>query len=344
MSLLLSSLHTINALFVNKSIRTPCQCQFQCRYLQLQATPTRLSFSFSTIPVVATPLAKPKKLKCQQTRSSLQTKTQDDDGIPVEDVKILVKFKSKYNYIRVIEVSRKADHHFAGSRLLLLDGPGNIHSVSFLFKSITNTYFDVFATLPPILPPGPLGILGFGAGSAARLILEFYPEVLVHGWELDPSVIDVSRKYFSLAKLEREYTDRLFIYIGNALKARLRDGFSGILVDLFYEGSLIPELQDPATWEMLTKCLRKGGRIMVNVGGSCVEAENKLRDGKLVMEDTLKAMHRVFGDKLFVLNLGNRKDDSSLALTGDLPESEGWKKALPRPLRYYVDLWKPYFC
>ncbi|XP_008239317.1 PREDICTED: uncharacterized protein LOC103337926 isoform X2 [Prunus mume] len=241
-----------------------------------------------------------------------QTRTQDD-GIPAEDVKILAKFKSRYNYIRVLEVSRRADHPFAGSRLLLLDNPGNIHSISFIFKSLTSTYFDVFATLPPILPPGPVGILGFGAGSAARSILELYPEVAVHGWELDPSVIAVGREYFGLSKLERQYP-----------------------------GSLVPELQDPNTWKMLRKCLRKGGRIMVNVGGSCVEAEDSTRDGKVVMEDTLKAMHQVFGDKLFVLGLGNRQEDSSLALTGDLPDLEAWKKMLHRSLARYIDKWKPF--
>ncbi|KAK4257035.1 hypothetical protein QN277_006679 [Acacia crassicarpa] len=301
----------------------------------LQQVPTKLSFLRIT---PQTSLV----LKCRQNRHFTDlTKTQDD-GIPVEDVTILARFKSRHNYIRVLEVSRKADHPFAGSRLLLLDGPGNIHSISFLFKLLTNTYFDVFATLPPILPPGPIGVLGFGAGSAARLILELYPEVVIHGWELDPSVIDVGRKYFSLAKLEREHSPRLFIYIGNALNASCKNGFAGILVDLFSKGSLLPELQDPALWEKMSKSLRKGGRIMVNVGGSCVEAENKMRDGKIVMEESLKAMEQVFGNKLHVLNLGNRKDDSSLALTGDFPEPDAWKKALPRSLRDYIDLWTPY--
>ena len=36
---------------------------------------------------------------------------------------------------------------------------------------------------------------------------------------------------------------------------------------------------------------------MVNVGGSCVEAEDSRRDGKVIMEESLKAMHKVFGDQ-----------------------------------------------
>lgn len=211
-----------------------------------------------------------------------------------------------------------------------------------MFRTLTDTYFDVFGTLPPILPPGPIGVLGFGAGSAAKILLELYPQVVVHGWEIDPAVIEVGREFFGLSKLEKKHPDRLFVYIGDALKCSVRDGFSGILVDLFSEGSLISELQDPLTWEKLKKKLRKGGRIMVNVGGSCVEAEDSRRDGIFVMEESLKAMYKVFPNQLYVLNLGNRKDDSSLALTGDFPNLIAWKKAMPKSLRSYVDMWTPF--
>ncbi|KAL6011425.1 hypothetical protein ACLOJK_001873 [Asimina triloba] len=272
----------------------------------------------------------------QETRAA--TAAQSDDGIPIDHVKILAKFKSRHNLITVLEVSRRADHPFAGSRLLLLDAPGNIHSISFLLKLLTGTYFDIFATLPPILPPGPIGIFGFGAGSAARLILRLYPTAVVHGWELDPCVISVGREYFGLTKLEKQNPDRLFIYIGDALKGSLRDGLAGILVDLFCRGSLVPELQELATWKKMKKSLRQGGRIMVNCGGSCVEAEDPVRDGNLIKEQTLRVMSQVF-DELFVLDLGSRKEDSCIALTGDLPDLGVWKEALPKSLRGYVDMW-----
>ncbi|XP_015882481.3 uncharacterized protein LOC107418308 [Ziziphus jujuba] len=313
------------------------------RRINTTTCPKQLVFprSFSRTPIHFRSITPTSQQTHHHSPNPQSNKTQDD-GIPFEDVKLLVKFKSRHNYIRVLEVSRKADHPFAGSRLLLLDGPGNIHSIYFPLKPFTDTYLDVFATFPPILPPGPIGILGFGAGSAARLILELYPQVVVHGWELDPSVIGVGREYFGLSKLEKQYPDRLFVYVGNALAANVRGGFSGILVDLFCNGSLVPELQDPKTWEKLRKCLRKGGRVMVNVGGSCVEAEDSRRNGKVVMEDTLKAMRRVFRDKLFVLSLGNRKEDSSVALTGALPDLDVWKKVLPGSLVGYVDMWMPH--
>ncbi|KAK1359675.1 putative polyamine aminopropyl transferase [Heracleum sosnowskyi] len=321
-------------------IHTPLQTQlspshsFQIPQLSHSSTPPYLNLRHSLKPRLT--------LKAQQTQKP-DREIKPQDGIPIEYVKTLASFKSRYNYIRVIEVSRRSDHPFAGSRLLLLDGPGNIHSISYLFKSLTSTYFDVFAILPPILPPGPLGILGFGAGSAARLILEVYPSGVIHGFEIDPDVISVGREYFGLAKMEKKFDDRLFVYVGDALNARVENGYSGFLVDLFGKGCLIPELQDPGTWEMLKKRLRKGGKIMVNVGGRCVEPEDSRRDGRVIMEETLKAMYEVFPGEVYVMSLGNGKnDDSSIAFVGEMPNLELWRKALPKSLKLYVDMWKPY--
>ncbi|CAA0826692.1 S-adenosyl-L-methionine-dependent methyltransferases superfamily protein [Striga hermonthica] len=270
------------------------------------------------------------------------TASSDDGGIPIEHVTTLAKFKSRHNYIRVLQVSRAADHPLAGSRLLLLDAPGNIHSISYIFKTLTDSYFDVFATLPPILPPGPVAILGFGAGSAARIILDLYPEAIVHGWELDPAVISVAREYFGLEKLETKHGGRVFIRTGNALNATSKSGFAGIIVDLFRKGRVIPELQDPATWEGLKRSLKRGGRMMVNVGGRCVEPEDVRIDGGLIMAETLKAMDKVFPGKVRVLSVDGREEDSSVAMTGAPPDAAAWKEALRRPLRFYADMWRPY--
>lgn len=108
----------------------------------------------------------------------------------------------RYNFVQVLEISRRADHALAGCRLLLLDRTGNIQSVYHPYKVITDSYYDVFATLPPLLPDGPVGILGLGAGTAARIIHHFWPHVELHGWELDPSVVMVAREFFDLAELE----------------------------------------------------------------------------------------------------------------------------------------------
>lgn len=270
-----------------------------------------------------------------------------DYGIPANQVKTLAKFNSLHNHIRVLQVSRRADHPLAGSRLLLLDRPGNIHSISFLLHPFTSTYFDVFATLPPLLPPGPVAVLGFGAGSAARVLLHIYPDLEIHGWELDPSVITVAREFFGLEKLERQHRGNLFVHVGDALDETVAGGgerFAGIFVDLFQKGSLLKELQDSDTWRNLRKRLKKGGRVIANCGGKCVEAEDSRRDGEKVMKETVKSMCLAFGAaEVFVLMLEYGGSEGCVAMTGPWPEdTERWKLALPKQLRGYVDRWKPF--
>eukprot|EP01018_Ginkgo_biloba_P020168 Gb_12315 [translate_table: standard] len=264
-----------------------------------------------------------------------------DTGIPVDDVKMLVTFRSKYNYIRVLEVARRADHPLAGAMVLLLDKPGNIHSVHYKYRVLTHTYYDVFATLPPLVPHGTLGILGMGAGTAAYLLLHFWPSIDIQGWEIDPSVISVGRQYFGLLELERANPNKLAVHIGDALEANVPGGFSGIVVDLFSEGVVIPELQRPSTWQCLKERLKFGGRIMINCGGACVEAENPLKDGHMVMQETLSALAEVFPGEVFVMRLASHEEDSSIAFTGPFPDLDAWRQALPPSLNCYVKNWVP---
>ncbi|CAI5481839.1 unnamed protein product [Closterium sp. Yama58-4] len=235
----------------------------------------------------------------------------DDD-----DVSLLHSQITPYNFIKVVEVSRRADNSLAGSRVLLLDQPGNIHSMHFKYKPWTGSYYDLFTLLPPLLPSpsGPIAILGLAAGTGARLLLRHYPHLELHGWEIDEHVIQVARDYFDLEELEdgsfaaqqlRPYvpfsdsdTDsRLVVHCGDALSssATVPGGFAGIIVDLYSRGAVVAPLQREDTWRDLSGRLREGGKIMVNCGGGCVEGDESVqRDGEAIMLATLEAMAAVF--------------------------------------------------
>ena len=140
-------------------------------------------------------------------------------------LQLVTDVRSPHNHIRVADVSpRAAGHPLAGARRLLLDGPGNIHSLSFPRRAhrcpLTATYLDAFAALPPLLPRPSLAVLGFGAGSAARALLHFHPDLSVHGWELDPAVLAVARDFFSLAELKKDHVARLFVHVGEPSSRR----------------------------------------------------------------------------------------------------------------------------
>ncbi|KAM0919342.1 hypothetical protein ACQ4PT_008261 [Festuca glaucescens] len=267
------------------------------------------------------------------------------DPLP-EELQLVADLRTPHNHIRVADVSRRATGHpLAGARLLLLDGPGNIHSVSFPRCPLTRTYLNVFAALPPLLPRPSLAVLGFGAGSAARALLHFYPDLSVQGWELDPSVIAVARDFFGLAELEKSHADRLVVHVGDALEAKaVPGGFGGVLVDLFANGSVLPELQEASTWRRIGGMVARGGTVMVNCGGGCVEAEEEGRDDEAVKDATLWAMAAAFGEGMVaVMDV----DESWVAMTGPAvgaPEeaAAAWKARLPPQLRQYVDVWRPY--
>lgn len=282
------------------------------------------------------------------TRAAAARRTPTPQPLP-DELQLVADIRSPHNHIRVADVSpRAAGHPFAGARLLLLDGPGNIHSVSFPrrpYSPLTSTYLDVFAAFPPLLPRPSLAVLGFGAGSAARAILHFYPHVSVHGWELDASVIAVARDFFGLAELEEKHADRLVIHVGDALEADADavpggGGFGGVVVDLFANGSVLRELQDAATWRRIGGMVAPGGRVMANCGGGCVEAEEEGRDGEAVKDATLRAMAAAFGEGMVVVM---DVDESCVAMTGPVvEEAAAWKARLPPELRQYVETWRPY--
>jgi hypothetical protein len=256
-----------------------------------------------------------------------------------DELQLVADIQSPYNHIRVADVSPRA-----GARLLLLDGPGNIHSLSFPRRGdrppLTGTYLDAFATLPPLLPRPSLAVLGFGAGAAARALLHFYPDISVHGWELDPAVVAVARDFFGLADLERRHAARLSVHVGDALEARAPPGgFGGAAVDLFARGSVLPALQEPGTWRRLGAVVAPGGRVMVNCGGAGVEAEDEGRDGAAVKDATLRAMAAAFGEgAVSVLHV----DGSWVAMTGPPVTAAAWRARLPPELRHFVDAWRPY--
>jgi spermidine synthase len=91
--------------------------------------------------------------------------------------------------------------------------------------------------LPPRFSPQKVLILGLGAGSVAEVIAKRWKEASITGVEIDPTVIKIGRKYFSLNKLAN-------LRLVNADAVEFVEGlgsqkFDLILVDC-YQGHQIP--------------------------------------------------------------------------------------------------------
>ncbi|XP_077223812.1 uncharacterized protein LOC143857277 isoform X2 [Tasmannia lanceolata] len=192
------------------------------------------------------------------------------DSTTEDDYSVLCAITSQYNHIVILENPN--------SRILLLDSTHNIHSIYNKGHKWTGSYWDEFATLPAIVPQGPIAILGLGGGTAAHLMLELCPSLKLEGWEIDEILIDQAREYLGLSHLEKcnQAGGILFVHVGDALShsAVIPGGFAGIVVDLFSDGKVLPQLQEAATWLELNKRLMPHGRIMVNCAGADVVASN----------------------------------------------------------------------
>lgn len=76
-----------------------------------------------------------------------------------------------------------------------LDMGGLIQS-GHIIEDIWQTAFKKL--LPKNFSPQSVLILGFGAGSAARLVHRLWPNTSITGVEIDPQVINIAKKHFSI--------------------------------------------------------------------------------------------------------------------------------------------------
>lgn len=261
-----------------------------------------------------------------------------------------------FNQISVIEIGSEADHEFAGAYVLKLDDRDLVHSVYWPHdrRVWTGAYYDEFTILPALLPPGPIAILGLGAGTVARLLQHVWPSRRLEGWEIDPEVVRVGRAYFGLADLEgsgqrednssrRERTHpvrkgkgisrpTLVVHVGDALKERsLAEGrFAGMIVDLYSNGRICEGLKDRSVWAILRRRLLPGGRVMVNCGGPPVangkdevdrEAVLETEEWRMGLDATFAALTAAFDGEINVKQLKG-EGGNVMVLSGGLPFSE----------------------
>ena len=114
--------------------------------------------------------------------------------------------------------------------------------------------------------PPVVGVLGLGGGTAAGLIRALYPEVQVEAWEIDAAVVELAHAFLGLPRDD----PGLVVHVGDALEARARtspQGFGALVVDLWGDEGVVPELGRPGAWAGLVRRLARPahGRIAANI-------------------------------------------------------------------------------
>ncbi|URD96816.1 hypothetical protein MUK42_28897 [Musa troglodytarum] len=254
---------------------------------------------------------------------------------------VLTAITSPHNDIVVVDTP--------ASRFLLLDSTHNIHSMLNKERLLTGSYWDDFASLPAIVPEGPIAILGLGGGTAAHIMLKLWPNLHLEGWEIDEILIDMAREYFGLSELEKctSAGGSLSVHIGDAFSESVRvpGGFAGIIVDLFSDGKILPQLKEVTTWLDIERKLMPQGRIMVNCGGAHAEVSGSgdrtaNMNSSWIQNSTIKALCQAFPGKLSWKRIAEKDSDNYLALTGPLPDLDAWSAAVPHQLSMNAKDWR----
>lgn len=174
--------------------------------------------------------------------------------------------ESAYNYIQVIEQD--------GYRYLRLNEGQGIHSLWHPTDLNYGGPWQQFLVAPffnsapyPIDRVKNMAIIGLAAGTVARQATEVYGEIPIDGFEIDPAIIDVGRKYFGMAlpnlnaiaqdgRLGLEHSDKTY---------------SIIAVDAYRPPYIPPQLTTQEFFISTKAHLTDDGVLVVNVGRSPVD-------------------------------------------------------------------------
>ncbi|KAK9286673.1 hypothetical protein L1049_015074 [Liquidambar formosana] len=268
--------------------------------------------------------------------SSLAAEEEEEED---QNFQVVMAIRSNYNDIVIVDTPE--------SRILLLDSTHNVHSIFNKGQKWTGSYWDEFASLPAIVPKGPIAIFGLGGGTAAHLMLDLWPSLQLEGWEIDEILIDKAREHLGLSDLEKitQAGGVLNVRVGDALSAlaNVPGGYAGIVIDLFSEGKVLSQLQEAATWLELKDRLMPNGRLIVNCGGAfdgIVHSTTSSIDGIWVQNSTIKALWGAFPGQLNWKRMPAREGENYLALTGSLPDLTAWSAAVPGRLSSTVKQWR----
>lgn len=269
----------------------------------------------------------------------------------VDGMTVLEEYPSDFGLLQVMRVDDDhRDATFAGATLLMRASNQNAVLSEYRPGSepTTGGIFDLFAMLPPLLvdQPGrhPIGILGLGAGTCARELALFYPEENRHmvGWELDPSILHLGRKWFGMDEMEQ--SGRLTARCGDAFEelGRAREGgglCAGIIVDVFDEDSrVLPQLTKFETWEEIARSLAPGGRIIANLS----TGRGKSANMQAAVAAAEAAIVTCGGGHGSLWRGGAHGIWNEVVLTGPHPTIQCWADGhLPMQLSKYTDAWVP---
>jgi spermidine synthase len=174
---------------------------------------------------------------------------------------VLAEAESAYQFIQVKEAPNR-------DRLLTFDEGMAVQSRERLTSPFVGGYWDVALPLPSLstAPRPKVLILGMAAGAIAKGMLDTRPEGALDltGVELDPKVVELGHKLFSLDRTEKKM--RVEIDDARVFLERTDERFDMILLDVYANQRYIPPHVVTQEFFALAKSrLTVGGFLAANV-------------------------------------------------------------------------------
>jgi spermidine synthase len=179
--------------------------------------------------------------------------------------------ESAYNYIQVLQ--------FNDTRYLRLNEGEGIHSE---YNPSTLEYGGPWQQflVGPFFYPGKqpedirrIAILGLAAGTTARQAAAVFPNVIIDGYEIDPKIVEVGRKYFDMN------LPNLNVIIQDARwgLAESPNKYDLICVDAYRPPYIPPHLTTREFFLLVADHLTPDGALVINVGRA--PGDRRLIDG-----------------------------------------------------------------
>ena len=169
--------------------------------------------------------------------------------------------ESDYNYIEVVELN--------GHTLLRLNDGQGVHSEYHPTELFYGGPWEQFL-VGPLFNEGPftpsqvqrIAIVGLAAGTTARQATAVYGNIPIDGFEIDPKIVDVGRKYFGMTM------PNLNVHITDGRWGLEHSGqlYDIIAIDAYRPPYIPPNLTTREFFQICADHLTANGVLVINIG------------------------------------------------------------------------------
>ena len=169
--------------------------------------------------------------------------------------------ESAYNYIQVLEQD--------GFRLLRLNEGQGIHSIYNPEQLNYNGPWEQ-VSVAPFFNKAPyetgkvksMAIVGLAAGTTARQATAIYGPILIDGFEIDPKIVDVGRRFFNM----NEPNLNVIVQDGRWGLEHSPHRYQVISIDAYRPPYIPPQMTTREFFEIARQHLTDDGVVVINVG------------------------------------------------------------------------------